>query len=92
MSSTAIPSKTGGQSIIQNSPKATRRERQPLGLNAQRVISKRYSLKDAQGEPIEVWDDIVRRVVGHVSFAETDLQQRDEFYEAMSEVMMAREF
>ncbi|MCA1593267.1 MAG: adenosylcobalamin-dependent ribonucleoside-diphosphate reductase [Acidobacteria bacterium] len=43
-----------------------------LGLNARRVISKRYSLKDAQGNPIEEWPDVVRRVVGHVSTAETD--------------------
>jgi ribonucleoside-diphosphate reductase alpha chain len=91
--STAIPSKADNRQRTRSaSPTVTRRERQPLGLNAQRVISKRYSLKDAQGEPIEQWEDIVRRVVGHVSFAETDLLKRDEFYEAMSEVMLAREF
>ncbi|HEX8706674.1 MAG TPA: adenosylcobalamin-dependent ribonucleoside-diphosphate reductase [Pyrinomonadaceae bacterium] len=67
-------------------------QRQPLGLNAQRVISKRYSLKDAQGNPIEEWSDIVRRVVSHVSVAETDPQQRDEFYSAMTQIMLAREF
>ncbi len=90
--STAIPSKAESQRTIKTSHATVRRELQPLGLNAQRVISKRYSLKDAQGAPIEGWEDIVRRVVGHVSFAETDSQQRDEFYEAMSEVMLAREF
>jgi ribonucleoside-diphosphate reductase alpha chain len=63
-----------------------------LGLNARRVISKRYSLKDAQGQPIEEWPDIVRRVVGHVSFGEADPQKRDEFYAAMSEIMLNREF
>src|SRR5215210_7387062 len=68
------------------------RQSQPLGLNARRVVSKRYSLKDAQGQPIEEWPDIVRRVVGHVSFGETDSQKRDEFYAAMSEVMLNREF
>jgi ribonucleoside-diphosphate reductase alpha chain len=71
---------------------APERQGQPLGLNAKRVISKRYSLKDAQGRPIEEWPDIVRRVVGHVSFAETDPQKRDEFYAAMSDVMLNREF
>lgn len=90
--STAIPSKPDKQTIIQVSPTVLRRERQPIGLNAQRVISKRYSLKDANGEPIEQWDDIVRRVVGHVSFGENDTQKRDEFYETMCEVMLAREF
>jgi len=63
-----------------------------LGLNARRVIAKRYSLKDPQGEPIEEWPDIVRRVVGHVAQAETDLVRRDEFYQTMSGVMLRREF
>jgi ribonucleoside-diphosphate reductase alpha chain len=73
-------------------PAPVRRQVAPLGLNAQRVISKRYSLKDTQGQPIEEWGDIVRRVVGHVSVAEKDAQARDEFYSAMSEVMLNREF
>lgn len=63
-----------------------------LGINARKVISKRYSLKDAKGNPIEEWSDVVRRVVGHVSLAETDAQKRDEFYDAMSGIMMRREF
>jgi ribonucleoside-diphosphate reductase alpha chain len=67
-------------------------ERPTLGLNARRVVSKRYSLKDAQGNPLEEWPDIVRRVVAHVSVAETDAQKRDEFYAEMSEVMLNREF
>ncbi|MGA9995403.1 MAG: adenosylcobalamin-dependent ribonucleoside-diphosphate reductase, partial [Pyrinomonadaceae bacterium] len=71
---------------------STERQRHPLGINAQKVISKRYSMKDTQGQPIEEWPDIVRRVVGHVSRAETDPQQRDEFYETMSEIMLNREF
>jgi ribonucleoside-diphosphate reductase alpha chain len=63
-----------------------------LGLNARRVIGKRYSLKNAQGEPIEEWADIVRRVVGHVSQAETDIVKRDEFYQTMESIMLRREF
>lgn len=70
----------------------SRRRSQPIGLNAKRVISRRYSLKDAKGRPIEEWPDIVRRVVGHVSAAEKDPQKRDQFFAAMSEVMLAREF
>src|SRR3989449_7187095 len=69
-----------------------RRKTQPLGLNAKRVISKRYSLKDAKGRALEEWPDIVRRVVGHVSAAEKDSKKRDEFFAAMSDVMLAREF
>src|SRR5438093_7176912 len=68
------------------------REIVPLGLNARRVVVKRYSLKDAKGNAIEEWSDIVARVVAHVSVAETDPTQRDEFYNAMSDIMLAREF
>jgi ribonucleoside-diphosphate reductase alpha chain len=64
----------------------------PLGLNARRVISKRYSLKDARGASLEEWSDIVARVVAHVSVAETDPARRDEFFTTMSDIMMAREF
>lgn len=71
---------------------APKREVKPIGLNGQKVVSKRYSLKDANGEAIETWADIVRRVVGHVSTAERDGASRDAFYNAMSEVMFNREF
>jgi ribonucleoside-diphosphate reductase alpha chain len=64
----------------------------PLGLNAERVIGKRYSLKDVRGVSLEEWPDIVARVVAHVSVAETDPEKRDEFYNAMSDIMLAREF
>jgi ribonucleoside-diphosphate reductase alpha chain len=63
-----------------------------VGAGARRVIAKRYSLKDAQGNPIEEWPDIVRRVVGHVAQAESDLLRRDEFYQTMEGIMMRREF
>src|SRR5215204_6410226 len=69
-----------------------KREANPLGLNAQKVIGKRYSLKDLNGEPLESWADIVRRVVGHVSKAETDSVKRDYFYDSMTQVMLNREF
>ena len=70
--STVIDPKASDQNAAPPSPTSTRSLSQPLGLNARRVISKRYSLKDAQGQPIEEWDDIVRRVVGHVSEDERD--------------------
>jgi ribonucleoside-diphosphate reductase alpha chain len=68
------------------------RQIKPLGLNARRVISKRYSLKDARGASLEEWSDIVARVVAHVSVAETDPDKRDEFFNVMSDIMLAREF
>jgi len=63
-----------------------------LGLNARRVVSKRYSLKDSSGNAIEEWPDIVRRVVGHVSAAETEPAKRDAFYDTMTGIMLRREF
>ncbi len=71
---------------------ATQREFAPLGLNAQKVVAKRYSMKDENGEAIETWNDIVRRVVGHVSRAEGDPNMRAAFYSDMTTVMLAREF
>ena len=64
----------------------------PLGLNARKVVAKRYSLKDAKGNFLEEWKDIVARVVAHVSVAETDPTQGDLFYNAMTDIMSAREF
>src|SRR5947207_10628198 len=77
---------------VSPSTRETLRKTPALGLNARRVISKRYSLKDAKGRAIEEWPDIVRRVVGHVSAAEKDSTRRDEFFAAMTDVMLAREF
>ncbi|HSS22308.1 MAG TPA: adenosylcobalamin-dependent ribonucleoside-diphosphate reductase [Pyrinomonadaceae bacterium] len=78
--------------VATQTPTTPRRKLQPLGLNAKRVISKRYSLKDAKGRALEEWPDIVRRVVGHVSAAEKDPKKRDEFFATMSDIMLAREF
>ena len=71
---------------------ASARDIAPLGLNAEKVVSKRYSLRDENGEPVETWADIVRRVVGHVSKAETDPFKQKLFYNDMTTVMLAREF
>src|SRR5207249_9907535 len=65
-----------------------KRDIQPLGLNAKRVIGKRYSLKDANDNAIEEWSDIVARVVAHVSVAETDPTQPDQFYNALEHISL----
>src|SRR5215207_10082864 len=95
MSKSFRPSKTAGFVTKNNgngSGAAVGRDLKPLGLNAQKVIAKRYSLKDENGEAIETWQDIVRRVVGHVSSVENDPNERARFYNDMSAVMLAREF
>lgn len=63
-----------------------------MGINAQRVVAKRYSLKDLQGNPLEQWEDIVKRVVSHVAKAETDPQRYEEFTFQMMRLMMERAF
>lgn len=90
MSSPAIGKKARNTSVGTPSV-STRRRSHELGLNARKVVSKRYSLKDSKGQPFETWEDIVKRVVGHVSKAETG-EKRDKFFAAMSDVMLAREF
>src|SRR5690242_13496092 len=95
MSTVFEPSKTGGivaRSTSGGAGVAASREIPPLGLNAQKVVAKRYSLKDANGDALETWADIVRRVVGHVSRAEGDPQKQADFYNDMTAVMLAREF
>src|SRR4026207_983011 len=88
-------SATGGKKVGINSvgspAVSPRRKSQQLGINARKVVSKRYSMKDSKGHPFEEWTDIVKRVVGHVSKAETG-EKRDKFFAAMSEIMLAREF
>ena len=76
-----------GKTVISGNGTGTAvgREFIPLGLNAQKVVAKRYSLKDENGEPLETWADIVRRVVGHVSRAETEPVKRDLFYNEMTD-------
>jgi ribonucleoside-diphosphate reductase alpha chain len=88
----AVNSFLENNGIGNGSAAALRREVRPLGLNAQKVVSKRYSLKDPNGEPLETWEDIVRRVVGHVSTAEKTLESQRAFYNAMTAIMLARDF
>ena len=91
MSTVVEPNSSQG-SLLAAKPAKARPGVVELGLNARKVVSKRYSLKDAKGNPIEEWADVVRRVVGHVSLAETEPEKRDEFYDAMSGIMLRREF
>jgi ribonucleoside-diphosphate reductase alpha chain len=91
MSTVLEPTVIGGYAP-KNGNGSSKRQIKPLGLNAQKVVAKRYSLKDENGEAIETWNDIVRRVVGHVSRAEKDAIKRQLFYDEMTNVMLAREF
>jgi len=83
---------TNGKTNGNGAGTSPKREIKPIGLNGQKVVSKRYSLKDTNGEPLETWSDIARRVVAHVSTAEQDPTVRDDFYNSMLETMLNREF
>jgi ribonucleoside-diphosphate reductase alpha chain len=63
-----------------------------LGINTRSVIAKRYSQKDRNGTATETWEDIVARVVGHVSQAETDADTRVAFARDASQLMLERKF
>ncbi len=78
------------QKVIQSFTPATHHS--PLGINSQRVVAKRYSLKDIKGHPLEQWDDIVKRVVSHVAKAETDPKRREEFMLNLMRLMETRAF
>ena len=88
----AVNGKSNGNGNGNGHATAAKRETKPIGLNGSKVVGKRYSLKDANGEPLETWSDIARRVVGHVSRAEQDPVMRDYFYNSMLEIMLNREF
>ncbi len=80
------------QKVMQFAKGAARTHEKTLGINAQRVVAKRYSLKDLQGNPLEQWNDIVKRVVSHVAKAETEQRRREEFTQVMMNLMQMRAF
>jgi ribonucleoside-diphosphate reductase alpha chain len=80
------------QKVIQFVSPSIASSRRTLGVNAQKVVAKRYSLKDLNGNALERWDDIVKRVVTHVSKGETSLERREEFFSAMMHLMEMRAF
>jgi ribonucleoside-diphosphate reductase alpha chain len=66
--------------------------KKPLGINAQQIVAKRYSLKDLKGNALETWDDIVKRVVSHVAKAEQEFIKREEFTANLLRLMETRAF
>ncbi|MEW6736466.1 MAG: ribonucleotide reductase N-terminal alpha domain-containing protein, partial [Acidobacteriota bacterium] len=63
-----------------------------LSINTQKVVAKRYSLKDRDGNALEDWETITRRVVGAVAKAESDAQERQRFYDNAYQMMLDRKF
>jgi ribonucleoside-diphosphate reductase alpha chain len=88
--SAAISKKISAE-IVGTSSGTPKPKSQELGLNAKKVVSKRYSVKNSRGQAQEEWAGIVERVVGHVANAETG-EKRALFHTRMSDVMLNREF
>jgi ribonucleoside-diphosphate reductase alpha chain len=63
-----------------------------ISINTQKVVAKRYSFKDRDGNPLEDWEAISKRVVTAVAGAETDQREREQFYESAYKLMMERKF
>lgn len=63
-----------------------------LSKNAKEVISKRYAIKDENGNATESWGDIVTRVVNHVAKAEVDEHDREIFVEKTKDLLNKRRF
>ena len=73
-------------------PSATMSLHPQLSLNAQKVVAKRYALKDHHGHATEDWSEIVERVVRDVARAETDERQRTEVEQRLRALMLTRTF
>ena len=62
-----------------------------LGLRARQVVAQRYAQRYPQGQPIEDWDAVCRRVVAHVAQAERPGTPRERFAAAALAALRARE-
>ena len=61
--------------------------KQVLTSTAETVLARRYYLKDAEGNPIETWETLCRRVAGAVASVDQDAERigmlRDTFFNLM---------
>ena len=67
-------------------------DQQVLSINTQKVIAKRYALKDWEGNALEDWEAICKRVVGAIAKAEKDSGERQRFYNSAYQLMIERKF
>jgi ribonucleoside-diphosphate reductase alpha chain len=72
--------------------RASRPIAERLGVNAERVVAKRYSRKTEAGEALETWEDVSRRVVAHVAEAERDPDVRGVFASGALALLLDRRF
>lgn len=68
------------------------RDLQTLSINTQKVVAKRYALKDREGNALENWEAICKRVVGAIAKAEKDPIERQSFYNSAYQLMIERKF
>lgn len=63
-----------------------------LSINTEKVVAKRYALKDNEGNALENWEAICKRVVTAIAKAETDVNQKQKFYQSAYQLMLERKF
>ncbi|MBI4853409.1 MAG: adenosylcobalamin-dependent ribonucleoside-diphosphate reductase [Acidobacteria bacterium] len=68
------------------------RDLKALSANTQKVVAKRYALKDREGNALEDWEAICKRVVGAIAKAEKDPSERQRFYSSAYQLMIERRF
>ena len=78
--------------MFDHQPKKNAEKEIPIGINARKVIDKRYARKSADGVSQEDWREIVERTVCAVAMAETTPEKRSEFADQLKPLMLKREF
>jgi ribonucleoside-diphosphate reductase alpha chain len=64
----------------------------PLSVNTEKVVAKRYAVKDREGRALEDWAGVCQRVVAAIAQAETDPQAREAFMQKSLALMLDRKF
>ncbi len=66
--------------------------KQILTATAETVLARRYYLKDAEGDPVETWETLCRRVADAVAKAGTQEEQYDELRDTYFHIMYRTDF
>lgn len=66
--------------------------KQVLTKTAETVLARRYYLKDANGEPIETWEKLCRRVADAVAFVDKDQEWYSELRENFFKIIYQMDF
>lgn len=65
---------------------------QVLTSTAETVLTRRYYLKDAEGNPLETWKELCRRVAGAIAAVEEDSSTRQQLEEQFFTIIYSLDF